>query len=73
MSGVYIKGLKMPKLCEECEFIQYGGMGEWCYITEKDIQPDVAHSSTPTDCPLVFVTDHGYLVLKDGEIVEKID
>ena len=50
--SVLIKGMKMPRECYECDFVQYGGE-DWCYITEQDL---------PCDCPLFELPDHGDLV-----------
>ena len=54
--SVLIKGMKMPKCCDECDFIQHGG-DDWCYITEKEI---------PCDCPLIELPDHGDLIDRDA-------
>lgn len=53
--SILIKGMKMPKCCDDCDFIQHG-VGEWCYITEKNL---------PCDCPLIELPDHGDLVDAD--------
>lgn len=65
MSGIYIKGMQMPKNCYDCELI--------------DIFKDCPHYDTPNEafvsipwlrerrhenCPLVPVPDHGDLVDK---------
>lgn len=49
---VLIKGMTMPKCCDDCDFIQHG-VGDWCYITEKAL---------PCDCPLIELPDHGDLI-----------
>ena len=54
--SVLIKGMKMPKCCDDCDFVQHGGK-DWCYITEKDL---------PCDCPLIELPDHGDLIDRDA-------
>lgn len=65
MSGVYIKGMKMPKSCDECPcFSEYDACdvtGSWKFADEfckgKERLPD---------CPLVPVPDHGRLIDADA-------
>lgn len=54
--SILIKGMKMPKCCDDCDFIQHG-VGDWCYITEKNL---------PCDCPLIELPDHGDLIDRDA-------
>ena len=56
MRSILIKGMKMPKSCDDCIFVQPGGK-HWCYIAEKDL---------PCDCPLVELPDHGDLIDRDA-------
>ena len=53
MSGVYIKGIKMPETCSECWFCVDG---EYCGAIKEYFQ------EKPDTCPLVAVPDHGDLV-----------
>ena len=54
--GVYIKGMEMPRNCQECQF--------WLFEIEKcrfaDVKPD---------CPLVAVPDHGDLIDRDAVVM----
>lgn len=53
--SVLIK-MKMPKCCDECDFVQYGIKEDWCYITEQDL---------PCNCPLIELPTHGDLIDRD--------
>ena len=71
--GVYIRGMKMPKCCSNCEFhweedvsfdIMHTCQLKTGYIDEADIH------SFPYDCPLVEVPEpHGSLI--DKEVLSK--
>ena len=55
--SVYIKGMKMPRSCDEC------------YIRKKDSCPILKANLTGwgrrIDCPLIEVPDHGDLIDRD--------
>lgn len=58
MSGVYIKGIEMPKSCDYCDFFEpYRESIGYCGILNSQI---------PCDCPLVPVPDHGRLIDADA-------
>ena len=69
--GVYVKGMKMPKNCNECEFHSVDDVSfelihqcliKGAYIDYADLY------SFPYDCPLVEVsTPHGRLI--DGDVL----
>ena len=54
--SVLIKGMAMPKSCDDCDFARHG-ITDWCYVTEKDI---------PCDCPIVPIPPHGDLIDRDA-------
>ena len=68
MSGVYIKGMELPKRCSECRFFAWSrGIGQHCAVA-----PNITFHATIDgfdvnyerngDCPLVPVPDHGDLI-----------
>lgn len=70
MSGVYIKGMEMPKNCHNCPLCLMRcccANGE--ELTEKQTRPN---AERPQFCPLIPVHDHGRLVEADA-VVEQID
>lgn len=73
--SVLIKGMKMPKRCDECEFAQDDSWyGLHCTIqTDEDgWLMDVSSIETDRhpDCPIVELPPHGRLI--DGDIAEVI-
>ena len=62
MSGIYIKGMEMPKSCNECRFF----VDAWCYALEVDDWRNAynkPHDGKRLDgCPLIPVPDHGRLL-----------
>ena len=63
MSGVYIKGIEMPTVCEECPcfvFVDTGTMPS-CGVLHEDMGIEQAESYRLKNCPLVPVPDHGRL------------
>lgn len=67
MSGIYIKGMEMPKNCSECAFCGYYGNGEhMCDIRDKAVEYESAKTSRRDDCPLIPVPDHGRLIDADA-------
>lgn len=69
--SVLIKGLKMPRWCNECKFHYW--RDSLCEITNKEVDDDASMRGVQPWCPITKLPDHGDLVIKDGEIVEKID
>lgn len=67
--SILIKGINVHRgSCWECPCLD----GEYaeCNILRERIK---TADGRLTDCPLVELPDHGDLIIKDGEIVEKID
>jgi len=62
MSGIYIKGLKMPTACCACP-CNYDNV---CAITNKYPTFEEWYEIKPSWCPLVPVPDHGRLVDADA-------
>lgn len=63
MSGVYIKGLKMPESCYSCPLGRRTPISVYCPCCGRDYQnfsndPDVRLDN----CPLILVPSHGGLV-----------
>lgn len=58
--SVLVRGMEMPKSCEECELLIKKGIGEFCqFATVETVRPK--------DCPLVEVpTPHGRLIDADA-------
>lgn len=50
--GVYIKGMDMPKSCEDCPcaYFTEGAYSDECQVTHKHITDE-----KPTDCPLIEI------------------
>ena len=65
MSGVYIKGLELPKNCFICEFMLHHKHDKkvFCVATKPwlDIS-DTLCDRRHEDCPLIPVPDHGELI-----------
>ena len=64
MSGVYIKGMEMPKNCDDCDFMEvHGEYGN--AECPFGIFIRCASEKNP-DCPLIPVPDHGRLIDADA-------
>ena len=68
MSGVYIKGLKMPKSCRACQLerrqdTQYDFEFRCCPVTGT--QTNRYLKDRPQNCPLLPVPNHGRLIDAD--------
>ena len=65
MSGIYIKGVVAPAMCDCCDFrtgVGGGfGLGK-CLFTHSVCEPHIK----PTNCPVTFVPDHGRLIDADA-------
>ena len=57
--SILIKGLNMPKSCDEC----FAELYSWCGIAQKPISDITLRSQ---DCPLVEVPPHGRLIDADA-------
>lgn len=69
MSSVLIKGMKMPKNCEECDFCHWSNLHQTARCDRCDDEPVCADFGTDYKrtrarfCPLVEVpTPHGRLI-----------
>ena len=63
MSGIYIKGMEMPKSCSDCFAEQRIGSDFGCgVIGFEDGNTTCFTNERREDCPLVAVPDHGGLV-----------
>jgi len=69
MSGIYIKGVKLPKRCSLCGWYSLPDYG--CRVDSKGrvIKVKDALSGRPDWCPIVEVPDHGRLIDADALIV----
>ena len=60
MSGIYVKGVVAPAMCDCCDFrtgVGGGfGLGK-CLFTHSVCEPHIK----PTNCHVTFVPDHGRL------------
>ena len=62
--GVYIKGMKMPTSCWDCEFERPTiDHYECCILTKKSYSWGL--TKPPSDCPLIEVPTHGALIDRD--------
>ena len=68
MSGVYIRGMEMPKDCGHCPLnklnTEYGGLVYECIITGHYLD-DGYEGTIMSNCPLIPVPDHGRLADAD--------
>ena len=70
MMGIYIKGMEMPKSCDECRIMMFEDTNCLpelfcgCPIVFKAHPQGVGHR--PDYCPLVEVPPHGRLIDADG-------
>jgi hypothetical protein len=61
--GVYIKGMAMPRSCNECRFAVNG----WCYAYPNQANGDALNKRERANfCPLVPVPPHGRLIEKNA-------
>ena len=70
--SVLIKGMEMPKNCDECHFYRYwDGMASSCraFNETKWIDDCDMKKERHPDCPLVEVPPHGRLIIDEkGEV-----
>lgn len=71
--SLMIKGMSMPKSCEECpcrEYPEFSFESDWCCLNKKTIS-DVKVISP--NCPFIEIpTPHGRLIDAD-ELIERIE
>lgn len=65
MSGIYIKGMEMPKNCLDCPCCDDMG-GAYCRPLQKKLGLAFASLYKPDDCPLIEVPKHGDLIDRDA-------
>lgn len=69
MSGIYIKGVEMPKGCAFCKISRRNGNKMICpfiWKCEWDIHDSMAADHRLDDCPLIPVPEHGDLIDRDA-------
>lgn len=67
MSGIYIKGMEMPKSCSDCFAEQRIGSDFGCGIIGfEDGNTTCFTRERRKDCPLIPAPDHGRLVDADA-------
>ena len=82
MSGIYIKGMEMPKRCNECRFLEGDNMNGLCHAADRWMddedywawyvyEEDDIDTDKPANCPLIAIPDHGRLV--DADAFEKFE
>lgn len=76
--GIYIKGMEMPKNCDECRMVE-GGDDWFCHAADKwfddewfvwpQYEDGYLDTSKPLNCPLIEVTEpHGRLIDADKAV-----
>ena len=66
--GVYIKGMKMPTSCYDCNcFIRDSDGSDYCCLLMQDIEDNHKRDD---DCPLIPVPPHGRLI--DADALHKL-
>lgn len=63
--GVYIKGVEMPTICEDCPCF-YPEYNECNAIVGRWVD---GKGTPPSDCPLVYVPAHGDLIDRNALIL----
>lgn len=63
--SVLIKGMKMPKSCCSCRFVQKGSQ-EFCGLLLPDFKYSENWARRPSFCPLIPVPPHGRLIDADA-------
>ena len=71
MSGIYIKGMKMPSKCGICPCLGTDDPDIRYYCCLDYEIEGVSFNSKPKDCPLVPVPDHGRLIDADVLIFDR--
>ena len=61
---VLIKGMKIPKSCEEC-WMTYEGDSDNCPVVNESVVKYMVEEKKHPACPLVKVPPHGDLVDRD--------
>lgn len=71
MSGVYIKGMQMPKGCKDCDLVLDLRASMLCPISGEFV--DFEDTPETVDCPLIPVPDHGRLIDVDAFIKQQTE
>ena len=58
MSGIYIKGLRMPSGCRHC----LCNNDSLCMLNPESGYDETNGSERRLDCPLIYIEDHGDLI-----------
>ena len=61
MSGIYIRGMEMPKNCFLCKLSYLAGERLYCNVTYEE----VLRAKIAQECPLISVPDHHDLIDKN--------
>ena len=64
--NILIKGMEMPKNCDECPCRTIGYTKDYCNVLGKFIDCVVGSDGRQEDCPLVEVPPHGRLIDADA-------
>ena len=65
--SILIRGMEMPKNCQECGLYIEGA----CYAKGYRDYRSIMDTSKPDDCPLIEIpAPHGRLILENGEEYE---
>ena len=74
MSGIYIKGMEMPKCCYDCNFCRHydePNQGYFCIVLLADLHRKPITEERVKNCPLVPVPEHGDLIDRSQAVVEE--
>ena len=65
--GVYIKGVEMPKTCNDCPLLDWDLSYIKCGVVNRKFEVDEEHfrESRVYDCPLIEIPPHGDLIDRD--------
>ena len=66
---ILIKGMKMPKSCEEC-WMSYEGDSDNCPVVNESVVEYMIEEKRHPKCPLIPVPEHGDLIDKQKLIKE---
>ena len=69
MADILIRGMEMPKRCEDCMCYRREIGHAYCTIISVNVLGD--GNARLVSCPLVELPEHGGLHIKDGEVIEQ--
>ena len=70
--GIYIKGVEMPKNCEECQCSYWteGVHHDYCQAVGYDTEIHYGEKDRPQWCPLIEIAEpHGRMIIEGDEII----